>query len=65
MNMKRIIAAVIGVGFLSLAGVSFYVYSLTRDLPKLITVEDYTPLLVTEVFDRNQKKSASSFDKNA
>lgn len=61
MNMKRIIAAVIGVGFLSLAGVSFYVYSLTRDLPKLITVEDYTPLLVTEVFDRNQKKIGEFF----
>ncbi|MCB0415508.1 MAG: PBP1A family penicillin-binding protein [Bdellovibrionales bacterium] len=42
--------------FVVLAGLSAYVIAITSDLPKIVTVEDYEPLLVSEVFDRNNKK---------
>ena len=56
MSIKKIIAALLGTFFLFLAGVSAYVFTLYNELPNIIKVEDYDPLLVSEVFDRSGKK---------
>lgn len=54
--MKKIIAALLGTFFLAMAGVVIYVMVLDSQLPPMITVADYKPLLVSEVFDRTGKK---------
>jgi len=56
MSIKKIIAAILGTFFLGLAGVTAYVMVLNSELPNLITVQDYEPLLVSEVFDRHGTK---------
>ncbi len=45
-------------GFLFLVSVSIFAvfYSVKKSLPKLVTIKDYEPLMVTQVFDRNNKK---------
>lgn len=54
--MKKILAFLIGTIFLGLAvGVAAVMY-FNSQLPKMITVSDYKPLLVSEVFDRNGAK---------
>jgi penicillin-binding protein 1A len=49
-----LVAAVCGAGY-------FGYKSLVATLPRLITIEDYKPLLVTKVFDRNGKKIGEFF----
>lgn len=61
MSLKKIIAILVGIGFAGLAGVSVFVIVLTSDLPQIITVEDYSPLLVSEVYDRDGKKIGEFF----
>lgn len=54
--MKRFVAAVAVLAVLgSVASVGIYKY-IVASLPKLITVADYQPLLVSQVYDRNGKK---------
>jgi penicillin-binding protein 1A len=54
--MKKFIAFLIGTAFLGLAISVAVVMYLNSQLPKMITVADYKPLLVSEVFDRNGTK---------
>ena len=56
MNLKKIFAALIALFFLSIAAVAAVVISLNSELPQLITVADYNPLLVSNVYDRSQTK---------
>ena len=56
MSIKKIIAIVLGLAFLGLAAVATVVIVLTSDLPQIITVADYKPLLVSEVYDRKGEK---------
>jgi penicillin-binding protein 1A len=56
MNFKKILAVLIGLFFLSIAAVTAIVVSLNSELPQLITVADYKPLLVSHVYDRNKEK---------
>lgn len=61
MSLKKVIAILVGIGFAGLAGISITVIVLTSDLPKIITVKDYSPLLVSEVYDRDGKKIGEFF----
>lgn len=54
--VKKILATILGFFFLVLAGIIALILSLRADLPKIITVKDYSPLLVSEVFDRSGNK---------
>ncbi len=56
MVSRRILALIIGVVLLGSAGVATFVLVLSSKLPKIVTVEDYHPLLVSEVYDVNEKK---------
>lgn len=60
-TFKKVISIVVALFFLGVAGVTTYVIMLSMDLPKMITVEDYEPLLVSEVYDRNGKKIGEFF----
>lgn len=58
---KRVLILLLTFFILSIAagiGLLFYV---SRDLPKLITMEDYKPLLVTEIYSRDNKKIGEFF----
>ncbi|OFZ14491.1 MAG: penicillin-binding protein 1A [Bdellovibrionales bacterium RBG_16_40_8] len=54
--MKKIIAAFIGLIFLAIVGVTSYVMYIYSQLPVMITIKDYNPLLVSEVYDRSGNK---------
>ncbi|MEO0336859.1 MAG: transglycosylase domain-containing protein, partial [Pseudomonadota bacterium] len=54
--MKKIVAIGLGLAFLGIAAVATVVIVLTSDLPQIITVKDYKPLLVSEVYDREGAK---------
>lgn len=54
--IKKIIVTTLGLIFLGIAGIVALVMSLNSELPNIITVQDYTPLLVSEVFDRSGNK---------
>ena len=61
MNLKKVFSIVLVSAFAAIAGVSIYVIVLISNLPQLITVQDYEPLLVSEVYDRNEKKIGEFF----
>ena len=46
--------------FSALAGMGVYLHY-SRNLPKIITISDYKPRIVTEVFDRNGIKIGEFF----
>lgn len=54
--IKKILAAFLVLSILG--GISFFlaVAHVRKSLPKLITVSDYKPLLVSQIYDRNNKK---------
>ena len=56
MSGKKIIAIGLLLASGILAVVTAVIFIFASDLPQLITVEDYKPLLVSEVYDRNNKK---------
>ena len=59
--MKRLLIAVAVLAVLgSVGAVGAYKY-IVSSLPKLITVADYQPLLVSQVYDRNNKKIGEFF----
>ncbi|MBK7845173.1 MAG: transglycosylase domain-containing protein [Bdellovibrionales bacterium] len=61
MSIKKIIAALLGLLFIGIGAGSILVLSLSADLPKMIKVEDYEPLLVSEVYDREGGKIGEFF----
>ncbi len=56
MTLKRIFIALIFLALLGGLAVAGTVYYFSQDLPKMITMDDFKPLLVSEVYDRNDKK---------
>lgn len=63
-NLKRLLIVFIALGFLGLAsGLGMYFY-FSSQLPKLFSVEDYEPLLVSEVYARNGEKIGEFYREN-
>jgi penicillin-binding protein 1A len=54
--IKKILVFFLGLFFLGSVSVFAILYSVKKSLPQLVTIQDYEPLMVTEVFDRNKKK---------
>ncbi len=54
--MKKFIALVLVMGLLGVGAAAGYVFYLKTQLPHMITLDDYKPLLVTQVYDRTGKK---------
>ncbi len=61
MNSKKIILSLIAVCVIGAAGVAGFVYYLAQDLPPIFSMEDYKPLLVTEVYSRDRRKIGEFF----
>lgn len=61
MNVKRLVALFVGLVFLGVAGVATLFILMSSNLPQLITVQDYEPLLVSQVYDRNGVKIGEFF----
>jgi len=54
--LKKIILLFVALGVAGIIGAYLVVKSVQSSLPQLITVKDYQPLLVSQVFDRKGKK---------
>ncbi|AZZ38083.1 penicillin-binding protein 1A [Bdellovibrio sp. qaytius] len=54
--LKKILLGLFAFIFLSTTGAYFVYRSVKASLPEVIKLEDYKPLLVSQVFDRNGKK---------
>lgn len=54
--LKKVLLGVFALIFLSISGAFFLYKSVKTSLPEVIKLEDYKPLLVSQVFDRNGKK---------
>ncbi|MCB0340872.1 MAG: transglycosylase domain-containing protein [Pseudobdellovibrionaceae bacterium] len=61
MSFKKIVGIIIALVFLGVAGIAAITIVMSSHLPKLITVNDYEPLLSTEVYDREGKKIGEFF----
>lgn len=59
--LKKIVILCVALFFVGIAGAYFVYVSVKAGLPQLITVQDYEPLLVTQVYDRNSKKIGEFF----
>ncbi|MEQ1665809.1 MAG: transglycosylase domain-containing protein, partial [Bdellovibrionales bacterium] len=55
-TVRRLLTIAIGTGFVCLGLIVVYVMWLNTTLPKMITVKDYEPILVSEVYDRSNHK---------
>ena len=53
---KKILAIFIGLIFFSFGALAITFIILSHNLPQMISIEDYDPLLVTEVYDRTGQK---------
>lgn len=61
MSMKKVLIALCVFALLGIASVAGMLAIFSSSLPKLIHVEDYQPLLVSEVFDRHGEKVGEFF----
>lgn len=59
--MKKLIAIVLGLFFTGIAGMATFLVIVSANLPQLITVADYEPLLVSEVYARGGEKIGEFF----
>lgn len=59
--LKKIILFIAALGLIGIFGLYLIYQSVKSTLPQLITVKDYEPLLVTQVYDRNNKKIGEFF----
>lgn len=59
--VKKLIIAGVVLAVVGIAAVFAVLHSVKSGLPQLITVKDYQPLLVTEVYDRKDKKIGEFF----
>jgi penicillin-binding protein 1A len=60
-KFKKLITIGIAGTLLFIVAVSLFIVYVTSTLPKLVTVKDYEPLVVSEVFDRNNQKIGEFF----
>ncbi|HEX4926318.1 MAG TPA: PBP1A family penicillin-binding protein, partial [Bdellovibrionales bacterium] len=61
MRTKKILAVVLGLVLLSVIGVTASLLVISAQLPKMVTVADYKPLLVSEVYSNNGEKIGEFF----
>lgn len=59
--LKKIIIGFFALIILSVAGIYLAYVSVKKSLPEVIKLEDYKPLLVSQVYDRNGKKAGEFF----
>lgn len=59
--LKKLLILFVAVVTLSVTGAYLAYRTIKASLPQLITVKDYKPLLVTQVYDRNNKKIGEIF----
>ena len=64
MKLGKIIAILIALGLLGAVGVAVLLVSVSSSLPQMIKVEDYKPLLVTDVYARGGEKIGEFFREN-
>ncbi|MES2854878.1 MAG: transglycosylase domain-containing protein, partial [Bdellovibrionota bacterium] len=56
MGFSRLLAGIAALGFLAIAGIAAALISFSSSLPQIIKVDDYKPLLVSEVYARGGEK---------
>lgn len=59
--LKKIILFTVALGLIGILGLYLILKSVQGSLPQLITIKDYKPLLVSQVYDRNGKKIGEFF----
>ncbi len=59
--MKKLILSLCAVAFLMIVVGATTLFYISSNLPQIVTVEDYEPLLVSEVYDRNNEKIGNFF----
>lgn len=59
--LKKILLFLVAAALIGILAIYLIIESVKSGLPKLITVKDYEPLLVTQVYDRNNKKIGEFF----
>lgn len=64
MTLKKLIAFVLGLGFLGLVGFAIAVITIQNGLPNILKVEDYKPLLVSEIYARGGEKIGEFYREN-
>ncbi len=64
MTLKKLIAIVLGLGFVGLIVVAISVVMIQSGLPQILKVEDYKPLLVSEVYARGGEKIGEFYREN-
>ncbi len=61
MKIKNFVAIGIIAVFLVIAGLAYTFFSLSASLPRMITLEDYKPLVVSQMFSRDGQKVGEFF----
>jgi penicillin-binding protein 1A len=61
MKLKKIITLLLAFFLIGVVGVAAFIFIVTSNLPNIITVKDYEPLLVSQVYDRNGQKIGEFF----
>lgn len=64
MKLTKILAALFGLVVLGAAGLALLVYSYSQSLPQMIKVDDWKPLLVSEVYARGGEKIGEYYREN-
>lgn len=59
--LKKIFLVLFALMLVGVAGVYFFIKKVQGSLPEVIKIEDYKPLLVSQVYDRNGKKVGEFF----
>ncbi len=59
--LKKVLVGIFALTLISSAGLYLLYLSVKRSLPEIIQVQDYKPLLVSQVYDRNNKKFGEFF----
>lgn len=64
MNLKRLAIIFAGLAVVGAIGIAAVFYTVSSGLPQMIKVQDYEPLLVTEVYARGGEKIGEYFREN-
>lgn len=64
MKLTKILAALFGLVVLGALGVALLIYSYSQSLPQMIKVDDWKPLLVSEVYARGGEKIGEYYREN-
>ncbi len=59
--LKKVLIGIFALTLISSTGLYLLYLSVKKSLPEIIQVEDYKPLLVSQVYDRNNKKFGEFF----